>query len=83
MITKFQEVKTESHSEGPNLEAKVHIEDSEINSKTKEPILEKYIRRHHAPIQIIGDKSDGTMTRSKLKLNVYLLNLNLEMLKML
>ena len=35
-------------------------------SKAKEPILEKYVRRHHAPNQIIGDKSEGTMTR-KLK----------------
>ena len=25
------------------------------------------MRRHHAPDQIIGDKSNGTMTRSKLK----------------
>ena len=35
--------------------------------KSKEPILARYVRRHHAPDQIIGDKSDGTMTRSKLK----------------
>ena len=30
-------------------------------------MLEKYVRMHHAANQIIGDKSDGTMTRSKLK----------------
>ena len=30
-------------------------------------MLAKYARRHHAPDQIIGDKSEGTMTRSKLK----------------
>ena len=42
---------------------KVH---NEIN-KSKEPMLAKYVRRHHAPDQIIGDKSDKTMTRSKLK----------------
>ena len=30
-------------------------------------MLERYVRRHHVPDQIIGDKSDGTMTRSKLK----------------
>ena len=30
-------------------------------------MLAKYIRRHHTPDQIIGDKSEGTMTRSKLK----------------
>ena len=29
--------------------------------------MAKYVRRHHAPDQIIRDKSDGTMTRSKLK----------------
>lgn len=30
-------------------------------------MLAKYVRRHHTPGQIIGDKSEGTMTRSKLK----------------
>ena len=30
-------------------------------------MLAKYVRRHHTPDQIIGDKSEGTMTRSKLK----------------
>ena len=30
-------------------------------------MLARYVRRHHAPDQIIGDKSDGTMTRRKLK----------------
>ena len=29
--------------------------------------MAKYVKRHHAPDQIIGDKSEGTMTRSKLK----------------
>ena len=29
-------------------------------------MLEKYVRLHHAPNQIIGDKSDGTMTQRKL-----------------
>ena len=37
------------------------------NRKTKEPVLEKYVKRHHGPNQIIGDKLDGTMTRRKLK----------------
>ena len=36
-------------------------------SKAKELVFKKYVRRHHAPNQIIGDKSKGTMTRSKLK----------------
>ena len=30
-------------------------------------MLERYIRRNHAPNQIIGDKLDGIMTRNKLK----------------
>ena len=30
-------------------------------------MLEKYVRLHHAPNQIIGDKSDGTMIQNKLK----------------
>ena len=33
---------------GLKLEAKVHIEDSGIHPKPKEPMLEKYVRRHHA-----------------------------------
>ena len=30
-------------------------------------MLASYVRRHHAPDHIIGDKFDGTMTRRKLK----------------
>ena len=30
-------------------------------------MLARYVRRHHVLDQIIGDKSDGTMKRSKLK----------------
>ena len=51
--------------------------DSEFHnesSKTKEPVLEKYVRRHHASDQIIGDKLDWTMTRSKLKSTCLLAN---------
>ena len=29
--------------------------------------MSKYVRRHHTPDQIIGDKLDGTVTRKKLK----------------
>ena len=36
-------------------------------SLSKEPVLAKYVRRHHSADQIIGGKSEGTMTRSKLK----------------
>ena len=35
-------------------------------------MLERYVRRHHVPNQIIRDKSDGTMTRNKLKGNFFL-----------
>ena len=48
---------------GPELDTKVH---NEIN-KSKEPVLARYVRRHHAPDQIIEEKLDGIMTRSKLK----------------
>ena len=30
-------------------------------------MLSKYVKRHHALDQIIGDKLDGTMSRGKLK----------------
>ena len=48
---------------GPEL----HDENSVTHTKSKEPVLAKYVRKHHAPDQIIGNKSDGTMTRRKLK----------------
>ena len=41
----------------------IHDENSETHSKTKEPLLAKYVRRHHAPNHIIGDESYGTMTK--------------------
>ena len=64
----------ESHAMELELDSEVHNE----NNKTKEPILEKYVRRHHAHDQIIGDKLDGTMTRNKLKGTCLLLSLNLD-----
>ena len=33
----------------------------------KEPILAKYVRRHHPTYQIIGDKEARPMTRSRLR----------------
>ena len=51
----------------PELDIEDHEEVSGTYSKSKVPILARYVRRHHAPDQIIGDKSDGTMTRNKLK----------------
>ena len=35
-------------------------------------MLARYVKRHHAHDQIIGDKSDGTMTRNKLKVTCFL-----------
>ena len=45
-------------TESEQLEPKVEIQenDNEIHSRGKEPILAKYVRRHHALDQIIGDK---------------------------
>ena len=37
------------------------------HSKGKKPMLAKYVTKHHTPDQIIEEKSEGTMTRSKLK----------------
>ena len=58
------------------LDEEVYIEEPKVepqednntsHSKGKEPVLAKYVRRHPTPDQIIGDKSEGTMTRRKLK----------------
>ena len=53
--------------EQPNPEVEIWNEDSEIQSKGKEPVLAKYVRRHHALDLIIGDKLKSTMIRGKLK----------------
>ena len=58
MPTKFEQ---------PEPKLEVQEDDNVIHSRGKEPILAKYVKRHHAPDQIIGDKLEGTMTRSKLK----------------
>ena len=39
----------------------------------KEPILAKYVRRHHPKEQIIGDKEAKPMTRSRLRSEICLL----------
>ena len=57
----------ESQKMGTKLDIKYHDEISEKNSQYKLPMLTRYVRRHNAPNQIIGDKLDGTMTRNKLK----------------
>ena len=48
--------------------------DNAIHSRGKESILAKYVRRHHAPDKIIGEKLQGTMTRSKLQSTCLLAN---------
>ena len=58
---------TKSQTMGAKLDTKIHDEISETHSKSKEPVLARYVRRHHAPDQIIGDKYDGIMTRRKIK----------------
>ena len=58
-------VATELEQQEPKVE--VQEDNNEIHSKGKEPILSKYVRRHHSTDQIIGEKYEGTMTRSKLK----------------
>ena len=40
----------------------------------KEPVLEKYVRRHHPIDQIIGDKGAKPMTRNKLRSETCLLS---------
>ena len=37
-------------------------------------VLAKYVKRHHTPDQIIGEKIEGNMTRSKLKRTCLLAN---------
>ena len=51
----------------PELDTEVHDENNGTHTKSKEPGLAKYVKRHHALDQIIRDKFDGTMTRRKLK----------------
>ena len=51
----------------PKSQVEIQEEDNEIHSKGKEPVLAKYVKRHHTPDQIIVDKSKGALTRSKLK----------------
>ena len=54
-------------TEQPKSQVKIQKEDIATHSKGKELVLAKYARRHHSLDQIIEDKSEGTMTRSKLK----------------
>lgn len=81
IVTESQEeVQSESQSTESQSEATKQVstepeqsepEDEEDENVThlgsKEPILAKYVRKHHKLDHIIRNKSDGTMTRSKLK----------------
>ena len=46
----------------------------DIMQTRKEPVLEKYVRRHHHVDQIIGDKEARPMTRSRLRNETCLLS---------
>ena len=50
--------------------------DSERNDMQtrKEPVLMKYVRRHHPADQIIGDKEARPMTRSRIRNETCLLS---------
>ena len=64
--TEFEEsglVSTEPDQPEPEIE----VQDDDNHSRSKEPVLAKYVRRHHSADQIIGEKSNGTMTRNNLK----------------
>ena len=52
---------------GPKDDVEDHGEAGGTSSRSKVPMLERYVSRHHAPNHIIKDKSDGIMTRKKLK----------------
>ena len=74
MQTKSQKEGTESQIEEPKTHTEEknrmfeHGEPSESSLESKkEPLLSKFVRRHHAPKQIIGDQIEGVLTRKKLK----------------
>ena len=68
MSTGFEESEPKStEPDQPEPKDEMQEDDNANHSRGKEPVLAKYVRRHHLADQIIGDKSDGTMTRSKLK----------------
>lgn len=50
------------------------MSDEEDHTEPTEPILAKYVRRHHASSQIIGDTDDPVMTRNKLRQNTCLIS---------
>ena len=79
MQPELQVVQLESQVEEPELQldqldktnqkTRDHGEPSEPSSESrkKDPILEKYVRRHHAPEKIYRGEIDGIVIRKKLK----------------
>ena len=43
------------------------LSETSLESKKKEPILARYVKKHHAPEQIIRDQTKGIMKMNKLK----------------
>ena len=88
IVTELQEVPTKSKgkpmltkSKKPKPEIEIQTKDNRIQSKGKQLVLAKYVRRHHALDQIIDDKSEGTMKISKLKGTCFLADLEPRILK--
>ena len=55
----------EENEELPNGDMHGNLDAARNNMETrKEPVLAKYVRRHHPSDQIIGDKEARPMTRS-------------------
>ena len=52
----------------------VNLQDEpKVEEIRREPTLAKYVRRHHAPDQVIGDKDSGVMKRKILRSDTCLL----------
>ena len=64
----------EENEELPNedMHHNLYIERNNMETR-KEPVLEKYVRRHHPVDQIIGNKEAGPKTRNKLRSETCLL----------
>ena len=55
-------------------ELEIIFQDESVEEeRMKETILEKYVRRHHAPDKIIGDKESRFLTMKRLKSDTCLL----------
>ena len=83
LIEKIESKGPESKTVGPKHDVEDHGEESGTSSKSKVLVLTRYVRRHHEPDQINGDKSNGTMTMNKLTATCFLSKLNLDQLKFL